>query len=240
MRKLSALVAVLLLSISVIAQEDPSKKKDIDVSRAGDHIMVQLGLNGLQGAPDSIKNYMKGFQRSANIYVMFDKKFKGNPHLSVAIGAGIGTNNYYFKNMVVEIGSTNPVLPFVRTDSAQNFKKYKMSTTFLEVPLELRYTAKPDMPNKSIKAAIGVKAGTMLSAKTKGKILRDIDGSVINNYTVKTITKSYFNTTRLAGTARIGYGMFSLFGVYSFSGLFKDGVAAEMNSIQVGLAISGL
>jgi hypothetical protein len=240
MRKLSALVAVLLLSFSAFAQEDPSKKKEFDVSRAGDHIMVQLGLNGLQGAPDSIKDHLKGFQRSANIYVMIDKKFKGNPRFSVAIGAGIGTNNYYFKNMNVEIGSTNPVLPFVSTDSTQNFKKYKMSTTFLEVPLEFRFTAKPDMPNKSIKAAIGVKAGTMLSAKTKGKILRSKDGSVINNYTVKTISKSYFNTTRLAGTARIGYGMFSLFGVYSFSGLFKDGVAAEMNSIQVGLAISGL
>jgi hypothetical protein len=240
MRKLSALVAVLLLSFSAFAQEDPSKKKEFDVSRAGDHIMVQLGLNGLQGAPDSIKDHMKGLQRSANIYIMIDKKFKGNPRFSVAIGAGIGTNNYYFKNMIVDIGSTNPVLPFISTDSSQNFKKYKMSTTFLEVPLEFRFTAKPDMPNKSIKAAIGVKGGTMLSAKTKGKILRNVDGSVINNYTVKTISKSYFNTTRLAGTARVGYGMFSLFGVYSFSGLFKDGVAAEMNSIQVGLTISGL
>lgn len=240
MRKLSALVAVLLLSFSAFAQEDPSKKKEFDVSRAGDHLMVQLGLNGLQGAPDSIKDHLKGLQRSANIYVMLDKKFKGNPRFSVAIGAGIGTNNYYFKNMNVEIGSTNPVLPFVSTDSTQNFKKYKMSTTFLEVPLEFRFTANPDMPNKSIKAAIGVKAGTLLSAKTKGKILRSKDGAVINNYTVKTISKSYFNTTRLAGTARVGYGMFSLFGVYSFSGLFKDGVAAEMNSIQVGLAISGL
>lgn len=240
MRKLPALLAVLLLSVSAFAQEDPSKKRDIDVSKAGDHIMIQLGLNGLQGAPDSISSHLKGFQRSANAYVMFDKKFKGNPRFSVAIGAGVGTNNYYFKNMNVEIGSTNPVLPFVSTDSTENFKKYKMSTTFLEVPLEFRFTAKPDMPNKSIKAAIGVKAGTLVSAKTKGKILRKADGSVINNYTVKTITKSYFNTTRLAGTARVGYGIFSLYGVYSFSGLFKDGVAAEMNSFQVGLTISGL
>lgn len=240
MRKLPALLAVLLLSVSALAQEDPSKKRDVDVSKAGDHIMIQLGLNGLQGAPDSISSHLKGFQRSANAYIMFDKKFKGNPRFSVAIGAGVGTNNYYFKNMNVEIGSTNPVLPFVSTDSTQNFKKYKMSTTFLEVPLEFRFTAKPDMPNKSIKAAIGVKAGTLVSAKTKGKILREPDGSVINNYTVKTISKSYFNTTRLAGTARVGYGIFSLFGVYSFSGLFKDGVAAEMNSFQVGLSVSGL
>lgn len=240
MRKLQALLAVLLISSSLFAQEDPSKKKDIDVSKAGDHIMVQLGLNGLQGAPDSVKSHLGGFQRSANVYIMFDKKFKGNPHLSVAIGAGVGTNNYYFKKMNVEIGSLNPVLPFTSTDSTQNFKKYKMSTTFLEVPLEFRFTAKPDMPNKSIKAAIGIKAGTLVSAKTKGKILRNVDGSVINNYTVKTISKNYFNTTRLAGTARVGYGIFSLYGVYSFSGLFKDGVAAEMNTFQVGLTISGL
>src|SRR6478672_11689097 len=156
MRKLSALLAVLLLSCSAFAQEDPSKKTDVDVSKAGDHIMIQLGLNGLQGAPDSIKDHLNGFQRSANAYVMFDKKFKGNPRFSIGIGAGVGTNNYYFKNMIVDIGSSNAILPFINTDSAQNFKKYKMSTTFLEVPLEFRFTARPDMPNKSIKAAIGV------------------------------------------------------------------------------------
>lgn len=231
-----------LAMVPAFSQDIPKKpKKKFDLgNRAADHFMIQLGLNSMQGAPDSISSHVKGFQRSANVYLMFDKPFKGNPRLSVAIGAGIGTNNYYFKKMIVDIASTNPILPFRDVDSAQNFKKFKLSTAFLEVPLELRFTSNPELPNKTFKAAIGIKAGTLLNAHTKGKILRDANDKVINNYTVKETTKSYFNTTRLAATARVGYGNFTLFGAYSFTGIFKDGVAADMKTLQVGITLSGL
>ena len=242
MRKLLVLVMAFMATVPAFSQDIPKReKKKFDLTnRAADHFMVQFGLNSLQGAPDSIQSHIKGFQRSANVYVMFDKPFKSNPQLSVAIGAGIGTNNYYFKKMIVDIGALTPVLPFRDVDSAQNFKKFKMTTAFLEIPLELRFTKNPEMTNKTFKAAIGVKVGTLLNAHTKGKVLRGPTDNVINNYTVKTSTKSYFNSTRLAGTARIGYGNFSLFGAYSFTGLFKDGVAADMKTLQVGLTISGL
>lgn len=242
MRKLSVLVIAFIASLPAFSQEIPAKtKKKFDLSnRAGDHFMVQLGFNSMQGAPDSIKDHIKGLQRSANVYLMFDKPFKGNPRLSAAIGAGIGTNNYYFKRMIVDISSTAQVLPFRDVDSAQNFKKYKIHTTFLEVPLELRYTADPENPGKTMKAAIGVKVGTLLNAHSKGKILRDANDRVINNYTVKETTKTFFNSTRITGTARVGYGHFTLFGAYSFTGIFKDGVAPEMKTLQIGLTISGL
>ncbi|RYD73077.1 MAG: PorT family protein [Sphingobacteriales bacterium] len=243
MRKLLVLVIAFIATLPAFAQDIPTKtKKKFDLSnRAGDHFMIQLGLNSLQGAPDSISSHVKGLQRSANVYVMLDKPFKGNPRFSIGIGVGIGTNNYYFKKMIVDIAAVgSPVLPFRDVDSAQNFKKFKMSTAFLEVPLELRFSTNPEMPNKTFKAAIGIKAGTLLNAHTKGKTLRDANDKVINNYTVKEATKNYFNTTRLAGTARIGYGNFTLFGAYSFTGIFKDGVAADMKTLQVGLTISGL
>ncbi|RYD73769.1 MAG: PorT family protein [Sphingobacteriales bacterium] len=242
MRKLLVLLIAFIATVPAFSQDIPKKeKKKFDLgNRAADHFMIQLGFNSMQGAPDSISSHIKGLQRGANVYFMLDKPFKGNPRLSIAIGAGIGTNNYYFKKMIVDIASTSTVLPFRDVDSAQNFKKFKLSTAFLEVPLELRFTSNPENPNKSFKAAIGIKAGTMLNAHTKGKILRDANDKVINNYTVKESTKSYFNTTRLAGTARVGYGIFTLFGAYSFTGIFKDGVAADMKTLQVGLTISGL
>lgn len=243
MRKLLVLVVAFIAASPAFSQEIPTKtKKKFDLSnRAGDHFMVQLGVNSMQGAPDSIKDHLKGLQRSANVYIMLDKPFKGNPQFSIGIGAGIGTNNYYFKKMIVDIGATgSPLLPFRDVDSAQNYKKFKISTAFLEVPLELRFTSNPEMPNKTFKAAIGIKAGTLLNAHTKGKVLRDANDKVLNNYTVKETTKNYFNTTRLAGTARVGYGNFTLFGAYSFTGIFKDGVAADMKTLQVGLTISGL
>jgi hypothetical protein len=237
MRKL---FVVILAFVSCLPAFSQTKKKFDLTNRAGDHFMLQIASNQLMNAPDSIDSYTKGFNRSANVYLMLDKPFKGDPRFSAAVGLGIGTSNIYFEKMIVEIGSINPILPFVRVDSANNYKKFKLSTAFLELPFELRFTANPDKPMKTVKVALGAKVGTMLNAHTKGKILRDKDGNVLNNFTQKVITKSYFNTTKLAATARIGYGNFSLFGAYNFTTIFKDGVAADMKMLQVGLTISGL
>ena len=106
--------------------------------------------------------------------------------------------------------------------------------------MELRYCSKPDKPNNSVKAAIGIKVGTLINAHTKGKNLTDASGKTVNGYVSKLSSKSYFNGTRLSATARVGYGNFSLFGSYSITSAFKDNVAADMKVLQVGLTISGL
>jgi hypothetical protein len=100
--------------------------------------------------------------------------------------------------------------------------------------------AKPETPNKSIKGAIGLKVGTLLNAHTKGRNLQNAAGTKINGFTVKESSKSYFNTTRIAATARVGYGIFSLFGAYSITNMFKDGAAADTKLVQIGFTISGL
>lgn len=249
MRKLFVILLSLTATLSTLAQETPAtspelvpkKKKVYDLSkRASDHFMIQIGLNSWLGAPDSISNKISGLQRSGNVYVMLDRPFKGNQQWSIAAGIGIGTTNIYFDKMNVDIGSTNTVLPFIKTDSLNNYKKYKVSTAFLEAPLELRFAKNPSTPNKTFKAAVGVKFGTLLNAHTKGKTLRNRAGTTINSKTDKVISKNYFNSTRLAATARVGYGNFTLFGAYGLTGIFKDGVAANMKSLQIGLTISGL
>ncbi|MFT3979195.1 MAG: outer membrane beta-barrel protein [Ferruginibacter sp.] len=239
MRKLFVVALAFLATVPAFSQEKSDKKK-IDINKAGDHIMLQLGLNSLIGAPDTISSHIKGFQRSANVYLMFNKPFRGNPKMSIAFGAGIGTSNLYFKKMIVDIGASSSTLPFTSVDSAQNYKKFKLATTFLEAPLEIRYTAYPETPNKGLKLAAGIKVGTLLNAHTKAKTLRTASDATINNNTIKVASKDYFNSTRLTGTLRAGYGNFTIFGAYSFTSMFKDGVAENMNLLQVGLCISGL
>lgn len=243
MRKLLVFIFVLAAAAPSFAQDAPTKstKKTFDLSnRAADHFMVQFALNSWQGAPDSIDSHIGGFNRSANVYIMLDKPFKSNPRLSIAAGIGVGTTNIYFKKMIVDIGATSAVLPFRAVDSLDNYKKFKVSTAFLEVPLELRFTSNPSTPNKTFKAAIGLKVGTMLNAHSKGKGLRNAAGNTLNAKTVKESSKNYFNTTRIAATARVGYGNFSFFGAYSLTGTFKDGVAPDIKGLQVGLTFSGL
>ena len=234
------LVAVAFVVTSAAFAQKAKKDWSKVTSRPGDHIMFQLTSDQWSGTPDSVSSHFKGLSRGANVYVMMDKPFKGNPHMSFAFGVGIGTSNIYFKNEQVDIKSLTTTLPFINLDSLDHFKKYKVSTAFLEVPVEFRYALNPETPGKSIKVAIGAKVGTLLNAHTKGKTPESKTGAVTNSYTEKQTDKRFFNSTRLSATARVGYGHFSLFGSYQINGVFKDGVAANTKLIQIGLCISGL
>jgi len=198
-----------------------------------------VGLDGWAQMPDSINT--GGLARSFNMYFMFDFPFKTNPHLSVAIGAGIGTNNMYFKETYIDItGKNSNELTFNDVSDTTHFKKYKLMTTFLEAPIELRYMFKPETPKKSLKLALGAKVGTMLGATTKGKTLQNSADQTINAYTSKEKAKRFFNTTRIAVTGRIGYGNISLHGVYQVNNFIKEGFGPDVRPFSVGITLSGL
>lgn len=238
MKKLLFIVFALMSVSAVVAQD--KKSKGGFMARTGDHLMLQLTSDHWMGAPDSISSRMKGLARGLSVYVLLDQRFKSAPQWSVAFGVGVGTSGMYFDKMTVNLKSKTNTLPFNTVDSVQHFKKYKLATSYLEIPLELRFTANPETENKSIKAAIGVKVGTLLNVHTKGKNLQDVNGNTINSYTAKEGGKGFMNSTRLAATARVGYGNFSVFGSYQFTNIFKDGVAPEIKLFQVGLNFSGL
>ena len=240
MRKLLVIVLVLVASMPAFSQTTKEKRNKDILSRSGDHLMLQLSSDHWLSAPDSVANHIKGLSRGLNVYVMMNKPFRADPRFSVAFGLGIGSSNIYFKRMNVNISAPKIADLFTATDTTDHYKKFKVSNTFLEIPIEFRFTSNPGTPNKAVKVALGAKIGTMLNAHTKGKILQNASGTTLSNAIVKTNTKSYFNTTRLALTARIGYGNFTLFGAYNMTAMFKDAVAADIKLLQVGITFSGL
>lgn len=242
MQKIVLLSITILLIGSIQAQQDSGKvSRKIDISsRPGDHLMIQLSSDHLTGMPDSISSHQSGFSRGFNAYLMLDKPFKSSPKFSIGLGIGVGSSNIAFKKMNVDIKSTATKLPFTAVDSANHFKKYKLSLSYLEVPLEFRFSSDPLNSNKSLKIAIGGKVGTIINAHTKGKELQSKNNTLINNYTEKESSKKYFNGTRFLATARIGYGVFSLFGAYQLNNVLKDVAGAPMKLYQVGFTLSGL
>jgi len=243
MKKILLAVITCLLVTSLFAQDTlsvvPRKKPTIDLSnRAKDHFMIQLGSFGWSGRPDSIKT--KGLSHSLNFYFLFDFPFKSNPHFSAAIGAGIGSDQLYFDKTYVDIKDVTSKLRFVNQADTNHFKKTKLVTTYLEAPVELRYTFDPENNGKSLKIAVGAKVGTLLNAHTRNKDLVTRSGSTITPYVLKESRKRFFNGNRLVLTARIGWGHFSLFYDYQVGVLFKNAVAANVHPYSVGLTISGL
>ena len=242
MRRLVFTALVILGGLNIFAQSDTGtisrRAPSVTLPRSNDHFMFQIGYTSWQGKPDSI--HTSGLPRSINLYFLFDYPFKTNPHLSTAIGAGIATDNIYFDETYVGIKDNTATLRFQDQSDTSHFKKYKLASTFAEVPIELRYTFKPEDQKGSWKLALGIKVGTLLNVHTKGKTLQNKNNANINNYTEKESRKTFFNSTRLAATARVGIGNFSLFGAYSLTGFLKDVAGPTIRPFQVGICISGL
>lgn len=239
-------VVICCLSVSMAFSQEPSspvatnsKKVNLN-NRAADHLLIQLSSDHWTGMPDSISSHQKGLARGFNIYFMYNKPLKNNPQYSIAGGLGVSTSNMTFKNMNVGVSANSNTLPFTPLDSSSHFKKFKLATTYLQIPLEFRYTKKPDQPNKSFKAAIGLKVGALVNAHSKGKNLLDRNGQLLNSYTEKESSKRFINGTQFMGTLRVGYGIFSLFGSYQLNTVLKPGAGPDMRLLQVGLTVSGL
>lgn len=251
MRKVIVLCLSFLVSYSVVIAQDSAavakvkqdakaKKNTVNLSaRPKDHFIILIGHNLWTQAPDSIQS--KGFQRSASVYFMFDFPFKTNPVWSVGIGGGVASDNQYFDNTSIDIsGRTHNRLTFENVGDTLHYKKYKLNVTYLEAPIELRFTANAENPNKSFKAAVGVKIGTMVGANTKGKNLLNSAGGVINGHTVKEKSKQFFNTTRLSVQGRFGYGVFNVFASYQVNRFTKEGLGPDIRPLLLGIAITGL
>lgn len=230
--------------VNVAIDMEKKAKKEAEskklVGKLNDHFVFQVGTENWGGAPDSIANRTKTINKSFNVYVMLNKPFKSNPKFSLAYGIGIGTSNVFFKKTGADIGATGTRLNFPNLDSANSYKKFKLSYAYLEVPLELRFNNGGENNRNGFKAALGLKVGTLVNGHTKGKELQNRNGNTLNTNIDKVSTRKFFNGTRIAATARVGYGIFSLYASYAFTNVFKDGVAAPIKPIQVGLTISGL
>ncbi len=238
MKKQLFFLVALFIGVSVSAQ---TEKKKVDFgNRTKDHFMIQYGVDGWSGKPDSVRT--GGFSRHFNLYFMLDKPFKNNPKMSLGFGAGIGSSNMFFNKTNVDIVSTAAKLPFTLADSADHFKKFKVTNIFLEIPAELRYFSNPSNVNKSWKLAIGAKVGTLLKAYSKGKnFVNKYDQSLSGTSTIeKEVSKKFFNGTTIALTGRVGYGIIYLQGSYTITGVLRDGMGANMNRYSIGIGISGL
>lgn len=238
-----AVIGLFFFTYSFAQEKSDSTAKSSKINfsnKAGDHFMLQLSSDHWSGMPDSISSHQKGFSRGFSAYAMINKPFKNSPKYSLGIGIGVSTSNMYFKRMNIDLSAPPGYLPFTPLDSTEHFKKYKVATTYLEVPLEFRFTSNPSNPNKSVKAALGAKIGTLVNSHTKGKTLQDKNNQLVNGYTEKITSKRFINGTRFMATARLGYGIFSLFGTYQLNKVLKDGAGPDMKLWQIGITLSGL
>ncbi|MBE2230419.1 MAG: outer membrane beta-barrel protein [Chitinophagaceae bacterium] len=221
------------------AKPAPKKKKEKPnlSNRSNDHLVFQLGYTGWAGKPDTIST--GGFSKSVNLYLMYDFPFKNNPKLSMAFGPGLASDHIIFTKTYVGIKDQTSTIHFTDQSDTNHFKKTKLATSFLEVPVEFRFSKDPEN-GKGLKFALGVKVGTLLNAHTRSSDFENKSGSTINNYVMKESSKRFFNKQRLSGQVRVGYGHVSLYGSYQFTPVFRDGTGPVVRPWSIGITLSGL
>lgn len=231
MKQALMMIGLFLISHALMAQTEKSGNMDKaakGVSYSRDYLVIQFSYDGWARKPDSIQT--KGLSRGFNFYLMYDFPIKQSK-FSIGTGLGISTSSIFLKQ-TLNLADTAFRVKFSETNP---YRKYKLATAYLELPIELRFRSHPDNANKGFKAALGIKIGNLVNAHTKGKRV-----AAANNVIEKEYSKRYFNTWRLSVTGRIGYGNLSLFGSYSLTPLFRDNTGLTIAPYSIGICVSGL
>lgn len=237
MKKCLAVLAVILFSaITSFAQSttedfsDPGPSSTVE-KPSRDFLMFKFSYNGWMNTPDSIKT--KGFGRGVNVSLSYDFPIKKS-NFSFAAGIGVGASNIYLDKQRFVFQDTLDQMVVI-PDTVKDYKRYKFTTTYVEMPLELRYFSNNANRNKGFKAAIGATIGLLVGAHTKG--VTSAGGSKVFE---KENTRRFIQQWSFAATARIGWGNYSLYGSYNLTNVFKDNQGPTATPFAIGFCLTGL
>ncbi|HLZ87247.1 MAG TPA: outer membrane beta-barrel protein [Puia sp.] len=242
----AALVNKALQSAAANSTEQPKPKKVWDLSkRSADHFMFELGYDNWAGKPDSAN--ISGFNHSLNFYFMMDFPFKTDQRLSMGVGLGLGSSQIYFNKTYPQIAAYNNLTLTFATSAgggsaagADHYKRFKLVTNYLEIPVELRFALDPEHMDKSWKFAVGTKIGLLLTAYTKSVDPEDVTGHVLANVVEKESSKQFFSSFKFAPTFRVSKGVIGIFGQFQVNSLLKGSAGYTVFPFSGGVVLSGL
>lgn len=234
----SLLLILLFVSFVGIAQETthaPERKGRPDIPGS---FVLEFGFNQPLSKPDSFDIGFWG-SRTLNFYYQYELKFGESSKFSLLPGIGLSMERYKLKNDSTLVYQQNGTISTVGLESAWNeypgVRKSMVVTNYLEIPIELRFTANPGDPGRSFKASLGARFGYLYDSYTKIKY----DPGELKKIKDK---QSYFmNDFRTTLFAKFGGGNFSLFCYYSLTPLFESGKGPEqkdMRNLTFGISLS--
>jgi hypothetical protein len=201
---------------------------------------IGLGVNGYLNA-DNKTDVPAGYdfldldyRKSINVQVNFWEQRIPivKKHINLVTGMGFDFSNYRFeKNYRLNTDASYASATF---DSVYDFKKVKLVTTYLQVPLLLQFNTNASDKNKTFHFSAGVVGGLRIGSHTK--YVYD-EG----NAEVKPKTRDDYNLSpfRYSAMARIGYGKIDLYASYALNSLFKKNEGPQLYPFNVGITLVG-
>ena len=221
---------------------DPGKKRPKPIKQ--DLLLMNFNWNGWMNQPGTVD--VSPFSRGFDIALMGDIPL-GRSNFSLGIGLGLSTENIFTNAFLRKDNNSDSVYfqsirETINPDTAnRGWDRYKLGTTMLELPLEVRFRIKPNKRN-TFKIAAGFKIGYVIHSKDKyvgPNYLYDANGntSQLNEeITMKTFGLPGINRFRYGVYGRIGYGRVAATFQYSLQPFFEAGRGLDgITPISIGL-----
>jgi hypothetical protein len=240
-KKLAGIVFLTGMSLAAIGQINSAAKPSVRPDIPG-IFTFEFGFNRDLDGPDKFSPGFIG-SRTANIYYQYEFRLFKSP-ISIVPGFGLSLERHKMKNnytLDYENNTSDQVILVAPAASPYpNIKKSMIITNYLDLPVELRYTLKPDDPTRSFKIAVGGRIGYLFDASSKIKYSENSEVKKIKD-------KQDFNLNkvRYGLSGKIGFGNFMFFGYYNLTPLFEKGkglitddASNDFSTITVGISLS--
>jgi hypothetical protein len=234
MKKPGILLLLIILGGAALAQDTPEVKQKKGRPNIPGTFQVDLGFN----FPSEKGGFNTSFLGSStvNVYYFYDKRI-GKSKFSIHPGIGLGLERYKFNNDKTLAYNEGLDTVSMQFSPYPNLRKTKLITNYVDIPLEVRFSTRPDDPNRSFKISLGFKVGVLYDSFTKQKYSQDGE-------TKKVKDKQNFNLypIRYGPYIRIGGGNISVYAYYSLSPIFRPNIGPggreNINNFTVGVSLA--
>lgn len=224
--KFGCVAALVLFTLLAKAQTEDNRVVPIK-DRYDDKLILELTNDMWLDLPEGVE--LRPLSIGFKGYFYTDYTFGRESNVSIAWGFGISADNVHSNaTLVQEVSETDGstgdqiLTPF---SPDRDYTKNKHTTTYLELPIELRYIAKG---RNAFRFAIGFRVGYLLTDKQK---IIDSSGKR------KLYDFEHITTLRYGLNARIGVGKLALTGFYSLTPLIEKGKGSQVIPFSVGIAV---
>lgn len=148
--------------------------------------------------------------------------------LNLMSGLGIEYNNYFLINKI-ELKPYSNTLEY--NEISGRPKKYKLSSHYIILPLELQYATNARNRKKSFRIGAGGKIGYRFKTYTKKIDRQGEKRKIFDDFNV--------NPVRYGLSGHIGYGVLNLYANYYLSSMFTEGKGPGLTPISFGITLNG-
>jgi hypothetical protein len=203
---------------------------------------IGLGMNGWL-TPSGTTTFSSEYQnmglqlnksRAFSMHVVLGGLDIAKEHLFISPGFGVTWNNYHFEDKTVSI-STGADSTIFMSDTTMRFDKYKLRTTYIEVPLTVgARLGNPDDFHFTIEA--GIIGGLNISSVVKQR-------TYVNEVKFKNKVKDDFNVNpfKLDAIVKLRVNeVLGIYGRYSLTTMFEVNKTQEVYPFSIGVTFGGI